>query len=162
MKESKLKNCVHLELDVLLYTPLLKLKRLKYFSDKMISYPMDNSVRGIASFMFIPDYNSINDFCKFIMNQKIPLNDMELLGLYSNRNILPINPSDKRGIFDCAGIGQLLGGTHQNPNVPFINETCIIDYSKYKIERKSDGYYIDDVKIHCLHIHSKLLNQFII
>jgi hypothetical protein len=75
-------------------------------------------------------------------------------------------------IFDAAAIGQYLGGIdtiHKNGGVPgFVNETCIIDYSKYTFHWiKDNNLFIPMVKIDNqyykiagLHIHSKRLNNF--
>lgn len=164
MKEKKLKNVFHAELDVLLFSSLNVLRNKFKFDKERISYPMDSSIRGIASLMFIPDYFSLKDFCDFIIEKQkneIILNDMKYLGLYKNRNILSIEPNNENGFFDCAALGQYLFGTHQNPNVPFINETCYIHYDNYVIKRKDDGYYINGFKAHCLHIHSKKLKAVI-
>ena len=73
-------------------------------------------------------------------------------------------------IFDGAAIGQYLGGidprnTSSKNTVGFINETCIIDYSKYKFEWCKNKPYIiiKDIKYEIinLHIHSKNLKLFI-
>ena len=159
--ETKTKNVVHLEGDCILYTTVKKLKR--FFDPERLAYPVDNVNRGIASIMFIPNHNAISEFCDFVLKlqkQGIILNDMEYLGFYKNKSYLPIEPEGSKDVFDAAAIGQILGGTHAIPDIPFVNETCYVDYSKYSIERKSDGYYIKDSKIHVLHIHSKKLFKF--
>lgn len=153
LKQSNLKKVFHIENDVLLYTSLDKLYPQFKDSNKL-NYPVDNKYRGIASFMYIPDYNSINDFCNFILEQNQQLNDMELLGLYKNRIILDIRE------FDSASIGQYIAGTHQNPNESFENETSYLKVKNHKLEEKNDAWYLDDRKVHCIHWHCKDLHKF--
>jgi hypothetical protein len=153
LKKSNLKKVFHIENDVLLYTSLDKL--YPQFKDTTkLNYPVDNQFRGIASFLYIPDFTAINDFCNFILNENRKLNDMELLGLYQNRIVLDIRR------FDSCAIGQYIAGTHQEPNIPFENETSFLKVKNHKLEEKKDAWYLDDKKVHCIHWHSKDLHKF--
>ena len=77
-------------------------------------------------------------------------------------------------IFDGAAIGQFLGGIdpRNNPNnkIGFVNETSIVDNSKFKFIWETDvknnliPYILINLKkiiIINLHIHSKYLKKFI-
>lgn len=185
-----LKNTIHIESDVMLYIyfeKIIKLVNKMKNSDKMICCVSDSPQRGIASIMYIPDNNAINDFINHIINSYESteefLNDMDLLGSYNNKITFPIFPSNENPtIFDGACIGQYLGGVDPrnsgNKNtVGFINETSALIPSNYyyckKLVVRDDGYKYklftcsDKININNnfsiianLHIHSKQLFKF--
>ena len=146
---------------------------------------MDHQNRAVLSFMFIPSFEHLKPVIDNYNHQK---NDMENLAIsyhkFDNIDILPLLDSNdkQRGflktittdynlfgcIFDGAAIGQYLGGTDKEKGSEFINETCVINYSKYlfKWKKKNNLYrpYIivnnKEIPIINLHIHSKQLQNF--
>ena len=180
MKMNKLKNVIHLENDVLLYS------KMKYNFDEKIYITMDSDNRCIPGIIYIPNYNL---FTNLIENYDFTKNDMiNLAKFYTNnkdivktfpiiddsieKNIYNENYQCFKSIFDGAAIGQYLGGVDPR-NIPgdttgFINETCVIKYNKYKFKwvKKEDNYFpfieINNnmILINNLHIHSKNLAQF--
>lgn len=184
MKQHRIKNVIHLENDVLLYSDM------NYEFDEKMYVTMDSNTRCIPGIMYIPNHELFN---KLIENYNYSKNDMENLGIFfnNNRNMVHafpiINNSNSigttktiynehfekfNGIFDGAAIGQYLGGVDPR-NIPgdtcgFVNETCVIKYNKYKFKwlKKGSHYfpYIeinnDMIPINNLHIHSKTLEKF--
>lgn len=190
MEKLNLTNVLHLENDVMLYLSFEKIINIVKnidISNNKICCVSDAPKRAIASILYIPNINSINDFVNYIINvyentQEF-VNDMDLLGSYNNKITFPISPScENPVIFDGACIGQYLGGidpknTNGKNTVGFINETSIINPSNYNYYKKmvvrNDGYRYKlfmcknktDVKnnlsiIANLHIHSKQLFNF--
>jgi hypothetical protein len=86
IKHHKKNNVFHLEYDNMLYVDLALL--LNFFRSEyqnVMGVVFDNDVRGIASFMYIPNEHVINRFVSFINNNLFSqYNDMELLGLFKN------------------------------------------------------------------------------
>ena len=182
MKQHRIKNVIHLENDVLLYSGM------NYEFDEKMYITMDSNTRCIPGIMYIPNYELFN---KLIENYNYSKNDMENLGIFfnNNRNMVnafPIIDNSNRvgktmynehfekfnGIFDGAAIGQYLGGVDPR-NIPgdtcgFVNETCVIKYDKYKFKwLKKGSHYFPHIEInnamipiHNLHIHSKTLEKF--
>jgi hypothetical protein len=151
-------------------------------------YPFDAPSRAICSLMFVPNHEYL---LPIISHYDFKKNDMENCAHFwkTNRDIcstFPIihshtdapflseNFSSFNKIFDAAAIGQYLGGVDPR-NTPgdtrgFVNETCLVDYSKYKFVWMFDtilklykpyiminSTYIPIVN---LHIHSKRLHNF--
>ncbi len=184
MKQHRIKNVIHLENDVLLYSDM------NYEFDEKMYVTMDSNTRCIPGIMYIPNHELFN---KLIENYNYSKNDMENLGIFfnNNRNMVNafpiINNSNSigttktiynehfekfNGIFDGAAIGQYLGGVDPR-NIPgdtcgFVNETCVIKYNKYKFKwlKKGSHYFPhieinnDMIPINNLHIHSKTLEKF--
>ena len=184
MKQHRIKNVIHLENDVLLYSDM------NYEFDEKMYVTMDSNTRCIPGIMYIPNHELFN---KLIENYNYSKNDMENLGIFfnNNRNMVHafpiINNSNSigttktiynehfekfNGIFDGAAIGQYLGGVDPR-NIPgdtcgFVNETCVIKYNKYKFKwlKKGSHYFPhieinnDMIPINNLHIHSKTLEKF--
>jgi hypothetical protein len=190
IKKNGLKDSFHLENDVMVYSDLSKMvKTLK--KDKLY-VTMDAPNRCIAGILFIPTaYNMV----PLIENYEFHKNDMlNLVKFYiKNRNFcetFPIikangcykmelddlckNFDELQGIFDAAAIGQYLGGVDprnkRGDTRGFINETCKVNYSKYKFywkKNKTEMLYrpyieIDgkSIPIFNLHIHCKNLKNF--
>lgn len=180
IKIKKLKNVIHIENDVLLYS------NMDYNFEEKIYITMDSNDRCIPGIIYIPKYDL---FTNLIENYDFTKNDMiNLSNFYlNNKDIVktfPIidNTIDKciynenfqefNSIFDGAAIGQYLGGVDPR-NIPgdttgFVNETCEIKYDKYKfkwVEKRNDYFpYIEInnklIPINNLHIHSKKLENF--
>lgn len=181
IKMKKLRNVIHLENDVLLYS------NMNYNFEEKIYIVVDSKNRCIPGIIYIPKYEL---FTKLIENYDFMRNDMVNLGKFynSNKDIIntfPIiddsinkciyneNFQEFNSIFDGAAIGQYLGGIDPRNIVGdtrgFINETCEIKYDKYTFKwvKKGDNYfpYIEInnklIPINNLHIHCKKLENFI-
>ena len=172
MKKENITNCFHIENDVMIYNNIEIPDKTK------IWLVMDSENRCIPGILFIPSFDKITPL---ITNYIYDKNDMENLAYFykNNKNICEkfpiINTDDNftrlNTIFDGAAIGQYLGGVDSR-NTPgdtrgFINETCIVNYSKYKFIWKFDGLYKPyiiindrDIPVSNLHIHSKNLYRF--
>lgn len=187
MKMNNLKNVIHLENDVLLYS------NMDYNFDENVYITMDSVNRCIPGIIYIPNYNL---FTNLIENYDYTQNDMVNLAKFytNNKDIVKTFPiidgsidkcmynenfQEFNSIFDAAAIGQYLGGVDPR-NISgdtrgFINETCVVKYNKYKFKWvkgvnakgvKGDDYFpfieINDklIAINNLHIHCKRLENF--
>lgn len=180
IKRNNIKDVIHLENDVLLYTTL------KYNFEEKMYITMDSIERCIPGIIYIHKYELLNNL---IENYNYIKNDMDNLAIFyhNNKNIVKTFPiidnsiektvynenfEEFNSIFDGAAIGQYLGGVDPR-NIPgdttgFINETCIIKYNNYKFEWIKKGEYsfpyikINEklIPINNLHIHSKNLRLF--
>lgn len=186
MKQYNIRNILHIENDVLIYK---NMDTINFHDTSKLLLTMDSSNRCIPGLMFIPN-NEILKKCLDKFNPK--LNDMQnfsecYYNLSDYIDTLPIfleeyksditrmitkNYKYYNAIFDAAAIGQYLGGVDPR-NIPgdtrgFVNETCIIDYSKYTFIWKNDnGKKIPYIIVKCneypivnLHIHSKDLKTY--
>ena len=123
-----------------------------------------------------------------LRNSETFMNDMDILGKYEDKYMLPIFPTSNNFIFDGAAIGQYLGGVDyknfngteiqriNNPSKGFVNETSIMKPDQYNFSKSNvifDHLKIplkipiltnktqeNLTKIANLHIHSKQLYQF--
>jgi hypothetical protein len=187
MKQYNIVNIVHLENDVLIYT---NIDTINFHNTNKLLLTMDSENRCIPGLMFIPSIDILKK-CLDIFNPN--LNDMQnFSNCYYNLSeyidTLPIFVENNKNaitkmitknfkhyncIFDAAALGQYLGGVDPR-NIPgntigFVNETCVIDYSKYEIIWKNVNYkkipYIVinaiEYPIINLHIHCKDLKRFI-
>jgi hypothetical protein len=189
MRHHDRKNIIHIENDILVYKDLSELNLQNH---NKILLTMDSKTRCIPGIMYIPNPDILEE-C--LNNFKDNLNDMENWGLcYNERpdlvDTFPIFPTDNSRpeltsvtknfdkfncIFDAAAIGQYLGGVDprnkRGDTSGFVNETCLINYSKYNIIWKSHPKYntlvphllvgSNIIPIINLHIHSKNLTKFI-
>ena len=182
IKQNNLKNCIHLENDVLTYVNFDNI--LDNFKENKVYATFDCNTRVIPGIVFIPNYES---FESIITKYNFNINDMENLAKFDESFILPlpifpvINGNivkfnklffDFYMIFDAAAIGQFLGGidpkNQSGDTRGFINETCVIKYNKYKFEWiKINDLFIPHIligtqkyRICNLHIHSKNLAAF--
>ena len=143
MKMNDLKNVIHIENDVLLYS------NMNYDFKERLYITMDSKNRCIPGIMYIPNHTILSGLIK---NYNFAKNDMINLANFYNSNkaivkTFPIidnsigkcmyneNFQEFNSIFDGAAIGQYLGGVDPR-NKPgdtrgFINETCEIKYDKY-------------------------------
>lgn len=186
LKIANIQNTIHIENDVLLY------QKLEVPNDSKVWITMDANNRCIPGIILIPDYSRLDNL---IAHYNYGKTDMENLAsfFHSNREIcapLPIikqnstyNHLDRYSghfaefgkIFDAAAIGQYLGGVDPR-NIGgdtrgFVNETCVVDYSKYTfvwnfnsvLQIYQPHIIIDgtEIPIVNLHIHSKALNRFL-
>ena len=189
MKQYNIVNILHLENDVLIYK---NVDTINFHNNNKLLLTMDSENRCIPGLMFIPN-NEILKKCLDIFNPN--LNDMQnfsncyynlseyidTLPIFietneTNDNITKLitkNFKHYNCIFDAAAMGQYLGGVDPR-NIPgntkgFVNETCIIDYSKYKFIWKDENnqkipYIIINAieySIVNLHIHCKDLKAFL-
>lgn len=187
MKQYNIVNIVHIENDVLVYKDI---DSIKFHNINKLLLTMDSKSKCIPGFMFIPT-NEILKKCLDTFNPQ--LNEMEnFSNCYYNLNnyidTLPIFIDNNENtithmitknfkhygyIFDAAAIGQYLGGVDprniQGNTKGFVNETCVFDYSKYKIIWKDENnkkipYIVinaNEYAIVNLHIHCKDLKQFV-
>lgn len=168
IKLYQLTNVFHIENDIMIYENLndIKLDTSKLYMVK------DSINRVIPSILFIPNVNHINKLNSYIIdtlcNSNNLLNDMDLLGTYSNPDVMyfPFHFDDNTSfIMDGAAIGQYLGGIDyrnipnydkksigeqrllmfNNPTKGFINETCLFKPDTVSIFRKD--MHIDNIKI---------------
>jgi glycosyltransferase involved in cell wall biosynthesis len=130
-QQFALKNIVHLESDVLIYSSVTQLIASRRGNHNIL-FPLDKS-RGFGSIIFFTDKDAIGKLCLHILASP-PANDMDLLGSFflKHRNDdvgnLPTVPealaiesgleltrycrptNEKWGLFDGAFLGQYLGG----------------------------------------------------
>lgn len=187
IKSMKLKNIFHIENDVMIYSNLKTIYNQlqdQKMTDKLITV-QDHPKRSICSIVFIPSDNQLKSFLEFSLiklKEVEYLNDMELMGSFSDKYTFPDSPehplAKTLGIFDGAAIGQYLGGVDLrnisdsqkeispfvNPTVGFINETAIFKPNTCKYKYNGNKWFLlkDKIEypIHCLHIHSKQLYNF--
>ena len=185
LKTNNIQHSIHIENDVMLYG------KVNIPDLSKVWLTMDSNSRCIPGIIFIPDYISIE---RLIIDYIFDKNDMENLAIFFNNNrdkcmTFPLIQSnmyyDKQDIFsqnfdsfncifDGAAIGQYLGGVDPR-NIAgdtrgFVNETCVVDYSRYQFIWRLDSYtnlykpniIINEreIPIMNLHIHSKQLNRF--
>ena len=163
MQLFKLSNVFHIENDIMMYESFNNL--YKYIQQEFdlkeineICMIKDSPNRVIPSLLFFPNIYSISKLIYFMTNtfknSKNFVNDMNLLGTFSDQINLPIDithDSKTNIIFDGAALGQYLGGVDfknipnssdllvqfNNPTKGFINETSIIKPNKFTfINRK--------------------------
>ena len=180
LKNTNIKNVMHIENDVVTYYESQSI--IKSINDTNHVYiPFDSPNRSIASILYIPSYEV---FAKVMDKYRTDMNDMENFSnirkttsllkpfpIFNDNTFISEGFEKFNGIFDAAAIGQYLGGVDPR-NVStdtrgFVNETCIINYSKYKIEFDSLNrpfIHINGIrtKIYNLHIHCKKVETFII
>lgn len=174
LKKYNKEKIIHLENDNMIYEDLELLK--DFLKKDKIYCTFDCPTRVILGIIYIPNDEELK---KVLDNYNYKIDDMYNFGLIKiNENLPIINDNydynnKKPIIFDAAAMGQYLGGIDpmNNPNDTrgFINETCIIDYSKYKFYWKKNQNnlwcpYLNNngelIKIINLHIHSKKLEKF--
>lgn len=187
MKQHNMNNIIHIENDVLIYK---NIDTINFHNMNKLLLTMDSKNRCIPGLMFIPT-NEVLKKCLDLFNTS--LNDMQNFSncyytLSDCIDTLPIFLEDNKNdvtkmttknfkyydsIFDAAAIGQYLGGidprNKSGDTRGFINETCVIDYSKYtfiwKTENDKKFPYIvvnnNEYPIVNLHIHCKELKKFI-
>ena len=188
MRHHRKQSIVHIENDILVYK---NLSELNLSNSNKILLTMDSKTRCIPGIMYIPNVEAL-DQC--MDHFKDDFNDMENWGRCFNElphlvDTFPIFPLDNSSpeltnitknynqfncIFDAAAMGQYLGGVDprnaKGDTTGFVNETCLINYSKYNIIWKTDPISnmlapflqvnSQDIPIVNLHIHCKELKRF--
>lgn len=183
MKTFNIENIFHIENDIMMYIPFtIIFEKLELNRINNLCVVRDSETRVVPSIIYIPNYNSINNYITFIDKcfEKSPtfLNDMDLLGMYKDSFEFPLFPENKYNlIFDGAAIGQYLGGIDSRNGkntIGFVNETCIMNPNNYTFHKNKVYGYINNkyiknfvcisgkeiVSVANLHIHSKLLYNF--
>jgi hypothetical protein len=189
MRHHKKQSILHIENDVLVYK---NLSELNLSNSNKILLTMDSKTRCIPGIMYIPTFEILQTCLDHFKDN---LNDMENWGRCYNElphlvDTLPIFLPDNNNpelmditknyaqfncIFDAAAIGQYVGGVDprntKGDTTGFVNETCLVNYSKYNIIWKTDAtsnmlapflqVNSHDVPIVNLHIHCKDLKKFI-
>lgn len=188
MKQYNIINIIHIENDVVIYK---NVDTIPFHNINKLLLTMDSENRCIPGLMFIPN-NNILQRCLDIFNPN--LNDMQnFSNCYYNLSdyidTLPIFIENNENnitkmitknfkyyncIFDAAAIGQYLGGVDprnmSGDTKGFVNETCVINYSKYNFIWKNENnkkipyIIINNIEypIVNLHIHCKDLKSFIL
>lgn len=146
MRNKDLKQVFHIENDVMLYEDLDKIKET--LNKESLYMVQDNITRVVPSILFIPNVNELSNMNDFILNKikdsNVFLNDMNLLGMYHNKELFPFHfNTNSKYIFDGAAIGQYLGGVDPN-NLPKKSTPrqellkCINNPSKFFVNETSD------------------------
>ena len=182
MRINNITDIIHIENDVMIYDNLDNLKD-KFNKDKIYLYFYNNE-SVIPGIIYINNHTNLKTI---LDNYDMNKGDMENFGKYFNASfvepfpIISINNDETyfnknfktfNSIFDGAAIGQYLGGIDKrndiNADIGYINDACIIKINNYKFYWKK----INDlwnpyikinnnlVKINNLHIHCKLLENF--
>lgn len=208
MQKFNLSSVLHSEYDNLLFiNPVDLHEKLRKEAGDRIAFPKDSQRRGMGSLIYC-SMEGLKRFNLFIRKKNQELiekeetlwDDMICLGEYHNFHpeevyLLPLAPSslycfrnkensycdnfsDLQLVFDCAGMGQYLGGVdsyHQRVNTrKFVNETSVfvINGSTVRIEWRFRGDkrfpYLVTTSDHReiwspianLHMHSKKLHEF--
>ena len=186
MKQYNIMNIIHIENDVVIYK---NVDTIPFHNINKLLLTMDSENRCIPGLMFIP-CNNILKKCLDIF--KPNLNDMQNFSncyyqLSDYIDTLPIFVENNKNnitkmitknfkyyncIFDAAAIGQYLGGVDprnmSGDTRGFVNETCVIDYSKYKFiwknenDKKIPYIIINNIEypVVNLHIHCKDVKSF--
>jgi len=187
MEHSNAEDCLHIETDVVLYfDPFTKLERFRSFAD--FAVPLDR-IRAIPGVVWFQNAKVSRKLADYMLTHK-NLDDMATLGhfLLSHPNDARALPSIPEGfaakhqldmnrycegldlfggVFDCAAIGQYVGGIHwmNDPEDTrfFINESSDLDLSRIRFFWKNTGagrepvlgYEGVDVPVLSIHAHSK-------
>lgn len=135
IKELNLSDVVHFDNDVLIYKSFSEIEKTvneekinitSYNNKKLIfgySYIKNSKLSDLLSKKVLEEYQNEN-LSNWKSNNGKPLNEMEIMkkvNLKNNDlfNLLPSLPYQNKIIFDPAGYGQYIGGTHSNPKKPF-------------------------------------------
>lgn len=141
----KIHSLYHIENDVMLYDIQPQLHNLD-----CITVVKDAPGRVIPSILFFPSPRTLEGLLQYIsntlQNSMHFMNDMELLGSYTNTNTFETFPNVGGKVYDGAAIGQFLGGVDlknvpeynsandskkltmcfNNPTARFVNETSTL------------------------------------
>lgn len=178
MKEYKLENVLHMELDNLGFDLYQTCSKIDGMRDGLY-YPTYEGNTSAASIFFVNGISSLKKFNSFVLKNN-NLSDMELLYLFRSfeselTNDLPVNSFDELskslGIFDHSYIGQYLFGTDKRI-LTKINRNLIIKNQEYidnligdngRFIIGNDSMYLIyeslKIKINNLHIHSKIFKK---
>jgi len=167
MELFKVDKVFHIESDVMIYENLENIYDICKNKNDSIYMVQDSKDRVIPSILYIHKLEQLTKLNNYIINVLVKgqmINDMILLGTYSDKNYFPYKFEDNHNdifhkyIFDGAAIGQYLGGIDPNniPNVKkidyicnptsnmygkgFVNETC-----DFKPNRNDIHFFLKDV-----------------
>lgn len=184
-----LKNFFHIENDIALFSNLSDIQTYLDRTAYDTCLTMDNYWRCVPSIIWYKNTIASNRLSDFICKNN-RVDDMQNLAKYFHQNRLyvtnfPIVPfdlfdnkhninygnmyKDLQGVFDGAAIGQYLYGidsnnTNKNNTCGFINESCVVDYSKFQIQPKPKPMLIINnkpVPINNIHMHCKNMGQLL-
>lgn len=138
-----LKECFHIENDIIMYEPFHNIYDTIKFKDTLCMVK-DAPTRVVPSLLYIPHLESMQKLTAHIADvlsrSKTFVNDMDILGSYKDTDYFNINLKKDQLIFDGAAIGQYLGGVDIRnlnidpqlfdihrfcPKTGFINETSV-------------------------------------
>jgi len=176
---------IHFDNDVMLYCdPIELLPKLR--RGKRFAITPCNDELLICGFFYMRDPFALDALVHELTKkmETVDDNEMRLLRLIADDtdafDMLPVTPAmdgwhNFQGIFDCASWGQWVGGTHQNPGVPWAGEHH--DAGRIILAGAADVQWeIDDqgrripicryganhlTPIFNLHIHSKELDKYV-
>jgi hypothetical protein len=188
VKATGLENFFHIENDIALFSDLNSIQQYLCSSSYDTCLVIDNHWRCVPSIVWYKNSAATSRLSNFIYNNN-NLDDMKNLAIYFhlNRNkitnfpIVPFDLFDNQyninygnmythmlSIFDGAAIGQYLYGIDKNNNKNdtkgFINEACVVDFSKFQIQTKPSPHLIIEnkrVPINNLHMHCKNIFQLL-
>jgi hypothetical protein len=188
MKKYNVSDVIHIENDAPVYYNCECL--LDYVDKNFMYVPFDTYTRNIASIIYIPNkevYKTILDNYDFNKNDMTNFSEIkektglikkfpiffQIENLSDEQNYVSENVESFPFIFDAAAIGQYLGGVDPRniggDTTGFVNETCVINYSNYRIwfdivdSMKKPFIEVEgkNIPIFNLHIHSKALHKFV-
>ena len=128
MKALNIENVLHLETDCVLLEPesLDSISRSTHID---LAYPLQAQGIGCASIFYIRNHEALGQFLEFIIKNwhRQDVDDMTLLGDYSNRSDVKILPSkfedgqkESDYLFDAQSVGKFFLGTDaRNCRLPF-------------------------------------------
>lgn len=185
MTQYNIRKLFHIENDIAMFCNLNDIYRSfiqkNRLEDKLVVCQISPTM-VIPSIVYIDHSSVLNPFLELILSQssKQFYNDMQLLGMYAEKHLFPIDPyhtSDIEGIFDGCAIGQYLDGVDprncpdpEDNQIGFVNETCVVKFDKFRFRIEKHPKY-DVLQYRCydsnvsrpiynLHIHSKRLHKF--
>ncbi|KAG2381249.1 hypothetical protein C9374_006238, partial [Naegleria lovaniensis] len=172
MKFEKLENVFHLENDNLIYVKLEQvLKALQECSVKF-GVPFAEPHQAVVSFMFVQNQEAMLDLIDYIL-QVFAMGSEK--ASEEGQNCI----YDRAGmLFDACVLGQWFAGTHVHPDIPFYQNSRLIDPRNHRLEwRKSrdaslrfkelflvpsaNKGSLSAPQVVNLHIHSKRLEKYI-
>lgn len=188
MNYANLNNCIHFDNDVIIYKSFEELE--KEFEQDKLNITSYNDKKLVFGYSYIPKQNLINNLCQNIIdllvdsknndwngNNGKPYNEMELLSLAKRLDtnkfkLLPSLPYESQQIFDPAGYGQYLDGTHAKPyhflkkRYATTNDPIGVEIISKRIKVRNLNQPIvmwnnEKFELANLHVHSKRLFKFL-
>lgn len=188
IKDLNLSNTVHFDNDILIYKPFAEIESTinkdtinitSYNSKKLIfgySYFQNGKLSDYLSKEILKEYeNGIDN--NWINNNEKPLNEMEIMKLVELKNpnifnLLPSLPFQNQILFDPAGYGQYIDGTHTNPKKLFKRGyTSIYDpvgveilAKRVKVQFNKKPFVLwegNKFNLSNLHVHSKRFKKLL-
>ena len=185
INELNLSDVIHFDNDVLIYKSFAEIENTineekinitSYNNKKLIfgySHIKNSKLSNLLSKKIFEEYQSEN-LSNWKSNSGKPLNEMEIMKKINIKNIdlfnlLPSLPYQNKIIFDPAGYGQYIDGTHSNPKKLFrrgytsIYDPIGVEITAKRINVKFKKKPIvtwneEKFELTNLHIHSKRFN----